>query len=103
MAQTVGYFENHPTLNEGPFVVVEANGWRIEAEVKGYRCPAMPDVTIFRLCNRRGTPLSKFNNRDEAAEICDWLNEQVREGFITLHSDGWWTSNVDFVAETMAE
>lgn len=49
MAKYVGYFENFETpeeeseaFSQGPFVVVDANGYRIEAQVKGNKCPALP-------------------------------------------------------------
>lgn len=48
MAQRVGYFENNVIYKEGPFVMTNAGGWRIEVEQKGHQCPVMPSMTIVR-------------------------------------------------------
>jgi hypothetical protein len=95
MAVQVGYFEDFHTpeeeaeaYREGPFVIVNANGFRIEAQVVGHKCPAMPDLSVFKLREQWGYRLGKFD-RDKATELCDRLNEAVREGKIVLNGKHW--------------
>lgn len=97
MAQVVGYFEDFKTperekeaFSEGPFVIVHVFGWRIECEVKGRQCPALPDLSIYRLAQKSGiTVYGKFNRKEDAAQLCDWLNQKVKEGRIICHDGNW--------------
>lgn len=96
MAQHVGYFEDFKTAerereaySEGPFVVVNANGWRIECEVVGSSCPALPDLSVFHLRKKWGIPEGKFNSVKAAEELCDRLNEQVKLGNIVREKASW--------------
>ncbi len=88
MAQQVGYFEDNVTYREGPFVIVNANGFRIECEVKGHICPAFPHLSISRLKDQLGYPQGK-TDRETAAAMCDRLNGMVREGKIELVGTMW--------------
>lgn len=89
MAQEVGYFEDNVVFTDGPFVIVEATGWRIEAELKGHRCPALPDTSIFRVEEKLGM-YGKTHNRKLAERVCDLLNKMVQRGDIVLNDRGWW-------------
>lgn len=81
MAQAVGYWDDGVAFTEGPFVIVNANGWRIEVEVLGSRCPCMPDGSVYRMLEQERGRWQK-TDRKTAADDCDWLNEQVRQGRI---------------------
>jgi hypothetical protein len=101
MAQEVGYFENHVKYTEGPFVIVDANGWRIEVELKEYHCPVLPEDTIYQLCKEKlGRRLAKFDHKSDAATLCDWLNQEVRQGSIVL-DNRWWICPRFIVSEVM--
>ena len=89
MAQVVGYSEKNPVYQEGPFVIVNANGWRIEVELKGFHCPVLPATSIYEIMKRHGFS-GKTNDKEKAALVCDALNGMVRTGQIVLHDNGWW-------------
>jgi hypothetical protein len=94
VAQVVGYFEDGfedgTKYVEGPFVMVEANGWRVEAEVVGNKCPCLPDVSIYRALEKETTfSPHKTNDIELAKARTDWLNRQVREGKIVLNGKIW--------------
>lgn len=101
MAQQVGYFEDfasprrrHEAYSEGPFVIVNplGNGWRIECEVKDGKCPVLPDLSIYHLRDHAGFPEGKFDLQEDAERLCDFLNQQVREGNIVrdpIYPDMW--------------
>lgn len=90
MAQRVGYFEDVETFDEGPFVMVWVGSrWRIENQFEGNRCPALPDLSIYRMLDverRRPRPAS---DEDGIASDVDWLNEQVRLGRIVQDASTW--------------
>ena len=93
MAQVVRYFQNNPVFTEGPFVIVNINGWRIEAELietelKGHLCPVLPALSIYSIMKKLGLQ-GKTNDKEQAAAVCDALNGMVRAGAIVLHN-GWW-------------
>lgn len=97
MAQIVGYFENFHTeerraeaFSEGPFVIVNANGWRIECELGQHHCPVLPDVTVYDLRKSLGYELGKFWEKERAATLCDHLNMLVKEDRIVKHAKGFW-------------
>lgn len=87
MAQRVGYFDNDVTYTEGPFVIVPANGWRIEVD-HGGRCPVLPHTSIYRRLRRNGMDFGK-TSEDVQASVCDWLNELVRQGKLVKTDHGW--------------
>lgn len=96
MAKRVGYFQNFATpeesaeaFSEGPFVIVNAGGWRIEAELVGHYCPVHPDLSIYKLREALGYRAGKFNQIEEAERLCDHLNALVREGKIALDGTVW--------------
>jgi len=90
MAQEVGHYENNVEYTEGPFVISNANGWRIESEVKGLRCPTLPDDSIYRLLYSADKNFGKTRNKKLAVAACDWLNAFVAQGRIVLDTNGWW-------------
>jgi len=89
MAQCVGYYEDDVVYEEGPFVLVSAGGWRIEAEVKGHKCPALPDLSIFRLIKNHFGDYQKSSNLKKVEERCDFLNKMVKSGDIVLDNGQW--------------
>ena len=91
MAQVVGYFDDNVEYEEGPFVLCNplVNGWRIEVEQKGHRCPVLPDISIYKIM-REGFGLEgKTFDKKEIERICDSLNQMVKEGKITLNDNVW--------------
>lgn len=91
MAQVVGYFQNDVTFTEGPFVIVERNGWRIEAEQKGCNCPILPDSSIYEIAERKFGLCGKTTYKSLAEKVCDALNQMVRDKKIVLR-DGCWVA-----------
>lgn len=89
MAQTVGYYQNNPVFTEGPFVIVNANGWRIEVELKGHHCPVLPSTSIYRITEKLGLH-GKTDDKEQAAMVCDALNSMVRASAIVLTDWGSW-------------
>jgi len=89
MTQTVGYFENNVTYMEGPFVMVNANGYRIEAELKGHYCPVLPDVSIYLMLEKEKDKAPGKAPDTVIAPLVDWLNEQVKKGRIILEGNQW--------------
>lgn len=89
MAQEVGWGQNNVEFKEGPFVIVNINGWRIEAELKGHYCPVLPASSIYRITERMGFS-GKTDNKEQAEMVCDALNGMVRTGQIVLADNGWW-------------
>lgn len=97
MARIVGYFEDFETpereaeaFSEGPFVLVNARGWRIEVQSEGSKCPVLPDLSIYKLKEELGWPVGKTDDRDLAERVCDDLNRMVREGDIVKDDNGTW-------------
>lgn len=89
MAQRVGYFEDFhgdereaAALSEGPFVAVDAFGFRVEV-YDGGKCPHLPDMTIYELLRRNGFNIGK-TGWEQCATKVDWLNAKVRTGDIVL-------------------
>lgn len=91
MAQIVGYWEDNVVFIEGPFVLVEAGGWRIEVEDKGRDCPILPHLSIDRLLEANGMSWHKIPHQyvDQAKATVDWLNQAVRDGKIVLVGGTW--------------
>jgi hypothetical protein len=84
MAIRVGYFENTTNCySEGPFVMVNACGWRIEVKHEGHHCPALPDSSIYGFIRDQGLPDGKYEEA-LAACIVDFLNAKVKDGTIVL-------------------
>lgn len=90
MAQVIAYSDNDVVFTEGPFVLCNplGNGWRIEAELRGAKCPVLPDLSIYDLMKARGWR-GKTLEYAKAAEMCDWLNAQVRAGRVVLNGAAW--------------
>ena len=94
MAKEAGYYDN-PTeeqsidlYSEGPFVIVNAAGWRIEVQLEGHHCPILPHHTIYNLSREWGYPPGKYE-RDRAARLCDRLNKSVKSGQIVKVGAAW--------------
>ncbi len=88
MAQTVGYFEDNIEYREGPFVIVPLYGtYRIEVEFKGHKCPITTDISIYRW--RESIGRARSLGRDKAADVCDKLNQLVKDEVVVL-KDGIW-------------
>lgn len=87
MAQVVAYFDDDVVFEEGPFVICNArgNGWRIEVEQKGCKCPVLPDISIYRYLGES----VKWPLREDAEAVCDQLNKMVKEGKIVLDENVW--------------
>jgi len=85
MAIRVRYWQNtSDCYSEGPFVMVNASGWRIEVEYKGQRCPALPDSSIYAFLKEKGLPDSKTDDEALCACLVDYLNAKVKDGSLTL-------------------
>jgi len=91
MAQEIGYMENDVEFKEGPFVISNPlqNGWRIEVELKGHRCPVLPDRTIYKLKKKEFGMVCKTSVKRQIVEVCDFLNQMVVEGEIVLEDKAW--------------
>jgi hypothetical protein len=83
MAQLVSYWENHCTFEEGPFVLVYCNGWRVEAQFNpAPSMPALPDASVYKLKGELGWVQGKTEDKEMAMAVVDRLNEMVRTGEI---------------------
>ena len=82
MAQKVGYFEDDFEFTEGPFVMVDAGGWRIEAELTGHKTSVLPHYSIYYFLEYHGYQAHKSKDEKAIAASVDFLNEQVRQGRI---------------------
>ena len=98
MAKTIGYFEDFETeerknevYSEGPFVVVDAagSGFRIEVGVKEHKCPALPDISIYKYALSWRRDMHKKYDPIVMVELCDWLNAKVKNGDIVLAGKVW--------------
>lgn len=89
MAQRVSYWENNAVFEEGPFVMVEANGWRIEAQVGDSGCPRMPHLSIYHLLRRYGIDDQKCYDPKPVERAVDWLNDRVKKGLIVKDGAVW--------------
>lgn len=91
MAQQVGYFANHVLMTEGPFVIVNAHGWRIEVDRVRARCPGLISDATHALTRRTHAFPGKVALRQQAEAVCDHLNQLVRAGLIVYDeaTDTW--------------
>lgn len=89
MAQKVGYFQNNVVYSEGPFVMCNIGGWRIEAELKGQSCPCACDPSIYELLESQGLQAHKCNDEKKIIASVNWLNEQVKMGTIRNVNNIW--------------
>lgn len=90
MAIRVGYFENTTDCyKEGPFVMVNASGWRIECGYNGAKCPTLPDSSIYGFLRDVGLPDRKTDDEALAACIVDYLNAKVKDKTIVLNKHGY--------------
>lgn len=89
MAQVVGYFQNNDTIDyiEGPFVLTSVSG-ELRVEVDGGRCPIIPDNSIIRFMEQEGI-IGKIRKLEKAQEICDKLNQMVKDGKIIEQESRW--------------
>ncbi len=97
MAVRVGYFEspiNKDIYLEGPFVMVNANGWRIEVQYKDSQgvvlsAPALPDDSIYGFLRERGLPTDKQIDEDLTACLVDYLNAKGKDGTLIFDKYTW--------------
>lgn len=90
MAQQVSYFEDNVKYEEGPFVLTEIWGdYRIEVEIDGQTCPALPASEIYALLDRHGFQSKKTYHRELIATAVDWLNLQAANGVIAKRDGRW--------------
>jgi hypothetical protein len=90
MAQKVGYFEDNVVFTEGPFVMVNANGWRIEVSsgaTQGCNC-VMPHTSVYKLAGTLGYK-GKSSDADHVAGIVDRLNSLSRTDHIVQTGNCW--------------
>jgi len=92
MAQEVGYYEDNVKFTEGPFVIVQltlgSGDWRIEAEVIGNKCPALPDTSIYHHMMKEWNFCGR-GTKQECIRVCDLLNQMFRDGQI-VEKNHWW-------------
>jgi len=96
MAKGIGYMEDFrdeahraEVFSEGPFVVCQVgDGFRLEAELVGWKCPVLPDLSIYPIKERLGL-LGVTRDESLAATVCDQLNRMVREGLIVRDGNDW--------------
>ena len=85
MAKEIGYWENNvvfpddPRYSKGPFVLVDACGWRVEVGVRGIDHPILPDAEIYRLLEKRGYTWIKTCRKSEMETSVDFLNLMCKE------------------------
>lgn len=93
MAQKVGYWDNNVKYTEGPFVGVNAGGWRIEVATglaNEISTPALPHFSIYRLLEiEKGKKPGKLQTFEEISIFVDWLNQEVTNGRIVFNK--YWT------------
>lgn len=91
MAVRVGFFEDtDQCYAEGPFVMVNAGGWRVEAGSAGTKCPTMLHSSVYRFIEKSGFRSGKHADDTKCAEVVDFLNTKVKEGVITKDQYGTW-------------
>jgi len=93
MAQEVHYIDEDIEFKEGPFVICNplGNGWRIESQHKMGNTSTLPDTSIYIWFRKtHNSPLTKFCVKEQAAQICDELNQLVKNKKALLHPDGYW-------------
>lgn len=90
MAIRVGYFQNTTECySEGPFVMVNAGGWRIEVGNKNMKCPTLPDCSIYGFLREQGLPDRKTDDEALCACIVDYLNAKFKDGTLVANKYGY--------------
>lgn len=90
MAIEVRYFEDtDECYTEGPFVIVNASGYRIECGAKGMKCPTLPDISIYAFLREQGLPDRKTKDKALATCIVDYLNAKVKDKTLTVNQHGY--------------
>ena len=90
MAQRVGYFQDTTECySEGPFVMVNAGGWRVEVGNKDMKCPTLPDCSIYGFLREQHLPDGKTDDEALAACIVDYLNAKVKDGTLVVNKYGY--------------
>jgi hypothetical protein len=91
MAQKVDYYEDNVEYQGGPFVVCvlgPGNDFRVEVELKGHKCPVLPQSSIYEMMKEidfdgRTNDLKKINL------VVDALNAFVKTGRIVCVDGAW--------------
>ena len=81
MAQQVGYFDDDVAFTEGPFVIVDIWGWRIEVELKDYHCSVLPDLSLTGILRDLGYN-GKTRDREHVASVCDRRHRRREGAFV---------------------
>ncbi len=90
MAVRVGYFQDtNDCYTEGPFVMVNASGWRIEVGHKDMKCPTLPDCSIYGFLREKGLPDGKTDDEALCACIVDYLNTKWHDGTLVNNKYGY--------------
>jgi hypothetical protein len=90
MAIRVGYFQNtKDCYSEGPFVMVNANGWRIEVGCAEMHCPTLPDNSVYAFLRDRGLPDYKTDDEALCECVVDYLNAKVKDGTLVRRDNNW--------------
>lgn len=88
MAQVVGFFDDHVSYTEGPFVVgLSALGGspRTEVQRPGSGTPVIPHSSVMAYVAK----LKEEQVLRSCSERVDYLNQLVREGKIVLDGEVW--------------
>lgn len=93
MAKVVGYCQNNDfdttIYDEGPFVACQLpSGYRVEVALSGHRCPVLPDLSIYKVCDVYKKTMRGF--KEDVSGTVDFLNGLVKAGRISPDEKGWW-------------
>jgi len=105
MAQEIEYFESYVTFREGPFVVVDwgpswkwhptTMRWQIRCS-RGTRV-VQPNDSIYSLRERLGfADYRMIDGKEKMRELCDILNEMVKDEKIVQDECGVWVWKGEF-------
>ena len=78
------------SITKNPFVVarmVGGGGFRIEVEVEGYTCPALPDLSVHKFLDQYEEKYSRDEN--DVATLVKILNQKVQDGVIVQKGNVW--------------
>lgn len=89
--------EKKEAFKEGPFVIVSTpGGWRIEVELADCPHTVLLDSTIYKFIYNNKRDPGKFIRIEEAEDLCDWLNGQVKKGAIVKKGLGYWIAEATY-------
>jgi len=88
MAQVVNYSNMNIEFEEGPFVLVNSGGYRIEVQTECHGGSCLPVCSIYKAMKLRFPHFIK-GTLGEASIVCDWLNSKVKSGEIAKMDHCW--------------